>query len=713
MLEAASICTIGGLSHVPLQAPSSVAGPSHSARRCRHSCALPRPCIHTARVQAQTASQPVVQQAAVHDTSPSLRQLASASSTTCGQPTSTPDNDLLENSPPARTSANIDSALQTSPGPANELTVAQSFEGISAADSCPAGTALWTADPSGAVGPNNYLQSVNFAAAIYDKSGNLQLGPFPSGTFWNGMQGACGTGVWSDAVVLYDHAANRWFASRFAKDNKGSWNQCIAVSTGSDPTGSYYRYAFLISQTEFNDYPKFGIWPDAYYMTANRNKIFPGLGVFAVAFDRNSMLAGQNASSVVFTLDNNGHRAGMLPADWDGPTAPPAGTPNFLVRPLDSNLGWPSPNTLEVWQFHVDWTNPNSSTLTLASSLTPAPYNSALCNLRQNCIPEPGTTNALDTLAYGNLMYRLAYRNFGDHQALVLNQTVDAGDVANHAAIRWYELRRPPGGAWSIFQQSSFAPDANDRWMGSIAMDSSGNIATGYSVSGGSVFPSIRVAGQLAGDPLNQLSQESSLVAGKGAQTGYVFWGDWSQMTVDPNDDCTLWYVSMYYPSTVNGEGWNTRISALRFPTCQPSSTATVVTAQPGWNLVSRPAGTVLQGAAGSLYTFQATDTNYESFPASTPLKANLGYWAYFPAAATFSLNAAAPQTTTVSLPANHYLMVGNPTDGAVNLSGADVVFVFNAATGQYANASALVPGQGAWVFSRSGGMLTLTPDGS
>jgi uncharacterized repeat protein (TIGR01451 family) len=420
----------------------------------------------------------------------------------------------------------------------------------------------WPTDASGAAGPNHYMQTVNFSAVIYDKAGNIIMGPFSTAQFWNGFAGPCGGG-WTDVVVLYDRAAQRWFVSRFANPGNG-WYQCFAISQTPDPTGAYFRYAFLMDPLEFNDYPKFGIWPDAYYMTADRNKIFPGLGNFAAAFDRNNMLLGQPAGSFITKLSNNGNRAGMLPADWDGHTPPPTGSPGYFARTLDTNLGWPSIG-LEIYTLQVDWVN-SVFNFSLLTTLTPAAFNSAICGLNQNCIPQPGTAEGLDPLAGGRPMFRLAYRNFGNHETLTFNQTVDAGNPANHAGIRWYELRKS-GGSWSIFQQGTLAPDADHRWLGSLAMDQAGNMALGYNVSG-SVFPSIRIAGRLAGDLPGSMSEALTMKAGSGAQTGFVLWGDYSHMSLDPVDDCTFYYVGAFQPVTSNLQSWATQIGTLRFPSC-------------------------------------------------------------------------------------------------------------------------------------------------
>jgi uncharacterized repeat protein (TIGR01451 family) len=449
---------------------------------------------------------------------------------------------------------------------ANGLTVVQNFPGIAT----PSGTtSQWASDATGAPGPDHYMQAVNFSAAIFDKEGNLVLGPFPTVDFWDGFPAPCG-GTWSDVIVLYDQDAGRWFVSRFARQNSTSplnWYQCFAISTTSDPTDSYNRYAFLIDTDEFNDYPKFGMWPDGYYMTADRDKIFPGKGVFVATFERNAMLDGDPAGGVVFTLDNGGRRAGMLPADWDGHIPPPAGSPNYLIRTLDTDTGWPT-DELEVWALKADWANSVFS-LMLRDTLPTGAFNSAICGLAQNCIPQPDPTTGLDPLAGGRPMFRLAYRNFGDHEAMVFNQTVDAGDVPDHGAPRWYELRKSGNNPWSIYQQSVYAPDADHRWIGSVAMDQAGNMAMGYSTSGTSTFPSVRVADRLAGDPLNTMTEEVEIQAGSGSQTGFIFWGDYSQMDLDSADDCTFWYTGTYQPVTSPNQSWATRVAAFRFPGCE------------------------------------------------------------------------------------------------------------------------------------------------
>jgi hypothetical protein len=459
------------------------------------------------------------------------------------------------------------------------------FDGTAAISGLSPAAAVFPADPSGAAGPDNYVQTTNFSYTIFAKDGSVLCGPWSTNTFWQSLGAPCNTFV-SDAVVLFDRDAGRWFVSRFgisgdareeadAPAATASSDQCFAISDTSDPTRSWQLYQFDVSRQYFADYPKFGIWPDAYYMTANANKIFSRTGVIAVAFDRVAMLAGRaDAKMVEFFVAAQGRKFGMLPADRDGPAPPPRGAPGIFVQPRDTHLGFAPPDGLGIWSFHVDWTTPLASTFTM-TSLETEPFNSNICGGSQECIPQAGTTQTLDSLAYGYLMYRVAYRNFGDHESIVLNQTVDAGQ---RAGIRWYELRRQGPSGWTIRQQETYAPDANWRWMGSIAMDGAGDIAMGFSVSNGEdLLPSLRYVGRLAGDPPNSLDRtETDLIAAGGARTdGASLWSDWSQLTVDPVDDCTFWHTGEYMASPQDGaiNLWRTRVGAFKFAECPAAPT--------------------------------------------------------------------------------------------------------------------------------------------
>ncbi len=466
--------------------------------------------------------------------------------------------------------ARSDAANQTVALPLVSTTAGLNFDGVSANGSAPP-------DTNGAVGATQFVQWVNTEFAVFDKStGQVVYGPAAGNTLWAGFGGGCEFNNDGDIVAQYDKLNNRWVMSQFSISTT-PYLQCVAVSTTSDATGSYNRYSF--QQPNFNDYPKIGIWPDAYYASFN---MFDHLGNFlgsrACAFDSTSMRAGLTGTQQCFQLTAN--FGGLLPSDVDGTTPPPAGSPNYYLA-FDGDS-----TSLDVWQFQVDFQNSGNSTFTGPVNVPVAPFNEACGG--GTCIPQPGTTQTLDSLG-DRLMYRLAYRNFGDHEALVANHSVTSG---SSVAVRWYEIRSP-GLSPTIYQQGTFAPDSSYRWMGSMAMDQAGDIALGYSVSdGSSVHPAIRYAGRVPGDPLGSLESEASIFEGTGAQTGGLTrWGDYSAMTVDPVDDCTFWYTNEYLPS--NGSfNWATRIASFKFTTCGVPAPDFSVAATPSSQSVIRPNGT-------------------------------------------------------------------------------------------------------------------------
>lgn len=527
--------------------------------------------------QEQTL-QPLVVYANRRDVLPSLQVLADGQEKQSIQPDGVPV-ELSENyplpkvfsqppiQPEAPTRPIIDSPTipQAMPAPL------QSFEGVNNL------FGGWPPDTQGDIGPNHYLQWINLHFAVYqiDKINHTAtkiLGPLPGNTFWQGLSSTCATTNDGDPIALYDPFANRWFVSQFALPfyPNGPFYQCVAVSQTPDPTGAWHRYEFQIPVNKMNDYPKFGVWPDAYYMTVNQfnpNGSWGGAGV--AALERSAMLSGLPARMVYFDLYNvDNNFGGMLPADFDGTFNPPLNAPGLFAE-WDDAAWIPSQDALRLWEFRVNWTNPALSTFGVngqPNAIIPTlNVNPDLCSYNRSCIPQPATIMKLDAIS-DRLMYRLQYRNFGTHESLVSNHTVDY-DSTDRAGIHWFELRRQ-GGAWTMYNEGVYSPDATHRWMGSAALDHVGNLALGYSASSSTIYPSVRYAGRLVTDPPGTLPQgEQSLVAGTGSQTGESRWGDYSMMGVDPSDDCTFWYTQEYVKTT-GSNTWTTRIGSFRFPSC-------------------------------------------------------------------------------------------------------------------------------------------------
>ena len=462
-----------------------------------------------------------------------------------------------------------DGALQSVIGPSVPVTAGLNFEGVG--EGLPGFNAtVAPPDTTGDVGgpttnpqspSGQYVQWVNLSFAVFDKAtGNMIYGPAAGNTLWAGFGGPCQNDNDGDPLVQYDQLAQRWVLSQFAVST-APYRQCVAVSTTSDATGSYNRYEFLYGN-QVNDYGKLGVWPDAYYITYN---MFASsfTGTLVCALNRTAMLAGTAATQQCFNLGTS--FGSVLPSDVDGPTPPPVGAPNYLLND--------GTNALNFWRFHVDWVTPANTTLTGPTSIPVAAFSHPCpTTTRGACVPQPSTQQKLESLA-DRLMYRLAYRNFGTHESLVVNQAVSIGTGKKNirTGIRWYELRNPSAGTPTVYQQSTYAPGTTDwRWMGSAAMDKQGNLAIGYSISNStSLRPTIRFAARAVTDPLNTLSSETNVFTGTGSQTqSLARWGDYSTLSVDPIDDCTMWYTNEYLAT--NGTwNWHTRINSFKLAGCQ------------------------------------------------------------------------------------------------------------------------------------------------
>ncbi|HEY5435965.1 MAG TPA: putative Ig domain-containing protein [Candidatus Limnocylindrales bacterium] len=483
-----------------------------------------------------------------------------------------------------------DGALQTTAG--TQIAVQPgglSFDGVGV---CGAGAGCYAPpDTNGAVGATQFVQWVNTAYAVFDKStGAVILGPIAGNAIWANLGGGCATNNDGDPIVQYDKVANRWILTQFsitgANGTSIPYLQCVAVSQTSDATGAYNLYAFGYSQ--FPDYPKLGVWPDAYYVTFNMfTSTFVGPQV--CAYDRTSMLAGLAATQQCFQLSNS--YGAMLPGDFDGTMAPPIGAPDPVL-----SLGT---NSLNLWRFHVDWAHSANTTLTGPINVPVASFSRA-CN-GSNCVPQPSTSQKLDSLG-DRLMYRLAYRRFADgHESLVVNHSVSVGGnlfKSGVSSVRWYELRNVTSGTPTVYQQGTLsASDGIHRWMGSIAMDQAGDIALGYSASSASVYPSIRYTGWVPTDSLGTMEAESIIQAGSGSQLQNLSrWGDYSAMSVDPVDDCTFWYTNEYLKSSGTWN-WSTRIASFKFPNC----------GSPDFSMSATPASQTVTQGSGTSYTVTVT----------------------------------------------------------------------------------------------------------
>ncbi len=588
----------------------------------------------------QASPQPKVIKPAAHDISPPLREMALG---TLGQVPASQQVIPLRALPALAGSGGPlvkDKDLQTITLPLVGTSNGLNFDGVSADGLAPP-------DTNGSVGDNvtnQFVQIVNVEFAVYNKNtGAVILGPTAVHTIWSGFSGACSTGDGGDVNVLFDKAAARWVVAQLGP---GFTSYCIAVSTSDDATGSYARYEFDFG-SNIPDYPKLGVWPDAYYWTSNtfqNGATF--IGAMPCAYDRANMLTGGPANAICFQESSS--VASLLPADLDGNTPPPSGEPNPYLELLDtSHLG--------LFKFHVDFTTPANSTFTGPTSIAVNSYNEACGG--GTCVPQSGTTQQLDSLA-DRLMYRNAYRNLNGTEYLVVAHSVTAG---SSVGARWYQIQNP-NGTPTVAQQGTFAPDSTYRWMGSIAMDQNADIALGYSASSGSIHPAIRYTGRVPSDPAGAMESEDSIIEGAGSQTsGLSRWGDYSSMSIDPADDCTFWYTTEYIPT--NGTfNWHTRIGSFKFLSCGSTT--------PDFSLSASPSSqTVVQGQSA---TYSVTVTPFNGYNNTVSLSVSAGC----PTGATCSISPSSvgppynPATLTVQTssitPGGTYTLTIRGTDGTL-----------------------------------------------
>lgn len=468
------------------------------------------------------------------------------------------------------------------------------FAGMSSAQS---GCGCLPPDTNGDVGPNHYIQSVNSSIKIFDKAGNPLNGA--NGTTYNSFFSGLATSGTpcglnqnrGDGFVFYDQLADRWVVSDFAfpggLPGAGPFYQCVGVSKTSDPVaGGWWLYALQVdpsNPTWVGDYPKLGLWPDAYYLSVNMfdgpSLAFEAVRVYALP--RNAMINGTgapNSGAVAFTIlpAGLGDSYSLEPATFRAGSAPPVGTPEYFMA-VDSPMNADVVQTLvKTWKFHVDFATPANSTFGVGVDRTPngtTTVNSFVdaYTSTESLVPQNGTTAQLDTLG-DKIMTPLVYQNRSGTESLWASHTINNNqNSTGPTAIRWYQFNVTGGTIPATpVQQQTFNNGADGLWrfMPSISVDALGNMAIGYSASSATSEPSIRYAGRLAGDPANSLAQgEALLIAGGGHQTSSSGrWGDYSGLSIDPSDNLTFWHTNEYYPTT-GGATWNTRIGKFKFVT--------------------------------------------------------------------------------------------------------------------------------------------------
>jgi hypothetical protein len=444
------------------------------------------------------------------------------------------------------------------------------------------GTGMATVIPSdsnGSVGNNQFVELVNIRYQIWSldratKVATSVVGPSNINTLWSGFGGACQAQNRGDPIVLFDKVANRWLISQFTTTPSvpgGLYFECVAISQTANAAGSYFRYAFAVPGGRLGDYPKYGAWTDAYYMMAHAYTSSSGSFVSALfaALDRTKMLAGDPTATWQVISDPD--EAGHMPADLDGFALPPTNAPGVFLSLHQSA----DQSEMVIYRMKVDFVTPANTVRTLQAAVPLAESTGACATTGGNfdCIPQPGSAVRLWSIG-DRLMFRAAYRNFIDHESLVVSHSVDPSISGVDSGVRWYDIRLSgtPDATCPAYpctyQQGTIADVANgrSRWMPSLAMDAAENILVGYSTSGktnASENHSIRYTGRIKGDPPGLMTVPEVTIAAGIANANNFRWGDYTSMSIDPFDDCTFWYVNQYY---LSAGVWSTRVASATWP---------------------------------------------------------------------------------------------------------------------------------------------------
>lgn len=477
-------------------------------------------------------------------------------------------------------------ALVPPPASSHILTTPKVYQGLS----IDTGQGV-DSDTNLAVSTTQMMQWANFQIQIYDKLGNQLGSPISGVSVFSNSGTSCANSVSADGLVKFDRAAQKWLIVL----RNGMFNECIAISQTSDATGIYNTYLFTYQdsnnpQTYQMDYPKIGIWTDGYYVAFDEldsTHNYAWRYAEVCALDRSSMIAGAKPAApvceqpTVAPIQYGFYH--LMPADLDGSTLPPAGSPNYQI--MFAHLQGTSDYHLYLFKFHVNFANPSLSTFSGAIQVDSTAFNlyAPACQAGvNNCIPQPPPANSGNTVdsVGGYMMYRFAYRNLGSHESLVATQAVNHKGL-KQVGIRWYEVRTPNTKP-KLYQSGFFTADTNIyRWLGSAAMDNKGNLAMGYSISSGmqnpvpsfNGNPGIGITARLASDPINTIPAANEIIAYQalGVEVGPKRrWGAYSSIVVDPVDDCTFWYVNQYLPTV--SENWSTQIVSFKVNSCTPKN---------------------------------------------------------------------------------------------------------------------------------------------
>jgi hypothetical protein len=392
-------------------------------------------------------------------------------------------------------------------------------------------------DPTGAVGPDHYVNSWNSSFRIWDKEGNALTPAASLGTIFPGE-------TLGDPIVFYDQVADRFLITEFTALN----GFLVAISQDSDPvTSGWYTYYF--STNTFPDYPKYSLWSDGYYITANKDTYSAGSSEVVFVLERDKMLDGDpDVQMIGFPLPGITTSGFYSPLGFsvNGTEMPPPGNVPIVYLQDDVWSGVSSDH-LKIWTIDVDWETAANSTISDAQEIETTPFDGLFDGGSFSNIPQPSGPD-IDAIQ-ATIMYMAHYRRFSEYNAVVFNFVVDLDGSDDYAGIRWYELRQEADGdPWEIYQEGTYVqPDGHSAIVGTMAMDVDGNIALAYTAVSETLYPSIRYTGRYSTDPPGEMTIEEEVIADGTTNDPSFRYGDYSHMTLDPVDEKTFWTIAEYF----------------------------------------------------------------------------------------------------------------------------------------------------------------------
>jgi hypothetical protein len=425
-------------------------------------------------------------------------------------------------------------------------------------------------DSQGAAGPTQFLVVTNGRVKTFDKTTGLADGAL--NTTADAFFASVRSDVTTDPRVRYDRLSGRWFVAMI--DIHDAPNRVLlAVSSGDTITSASSFTFFQFRQDTplpagdpscFSDYETLGIDANALYIGVNNfcgvSQNFTNTDAFVVR--KSALLTG----SLVVTafrdiIDNSGGAAGPNTpqgVDNDDPSA----TTGYFIGVDNSSFG-----KLDMRRVTDPGGTPALSAnipLTVASTRYPRP------------VPALGSTHPLDPL--DDRLFYATMRGghiWTSHNVGVLaNGTSPISGTPDRTGARWYDIASPdatPAVAQTgtVFDNAASSP--RSFWIPALNVSGQGHMAIGFSSAGATHHADAGVAGRLASDALGAIGAPQYLTASASAYNAQTSatqrWGDYSQVSVDPEDNMTMWNVQEFTaPPTSGTSTWGVRVTKLVAP---------------------------------------------------------------------------------------------------------------------------------------------------